>query len=52
MIIEEAKPVVVLPATAAHFSLAAVTSILPTTIGNASAKVSSTSTPLNSMINH
>jgi hypothetical protein len=43
---EAAKPVAVLAAVNAHFSLSAVIKILLAHIGNISAKVSSISTPL------
>ena len=44
IIMEDAKPAAVLAAIRAHFSLAAVISILPAHRGNISAKVSSIST--------
>jgi hypothetical protein len=49
IMIEVPKPVAVLAAVNAHFSLSAVTMILPAHIGNISANVSSISTPLHSM---
>ena len=45
MMIDVPKPVAVLAAVSAHFSLSAVIMILPAHMGNISAKVSSISTP-------